>query len=122
MKIIKTARYKKMAEDYLAHPERYSENILGILEPVRQELLSVLRNDGLVKIDFNDVSAQGIQIAGIHRDYPRYIYLNETVKYDLSNLDEAKKEFINKWKSMSGEEDVDQFGNIVNQSNKWGWD
>ena len=98
-KIIKSC-WEKIARDFLKNVDKYPFNFKELLNRARQKIIINLQDKGLIKVVFNDVSAEGIQISGIHKNATSYYFLRFTVFYDLSNLDEVVKNFIIKWEEI----------------------
>jgi len=113
----------RIVNDYL-HPARYPEDYLGKLGYVRYSIykkLSEYENfDGL---DFNDVTAGGIQIRAFHKDVKHYSYGDSiTMRYDFSNMEECINKFIKMWESYDTTEDLKGYQSFLKDGETYGWD
>lgn len=120
MKILKTANYNKIANDYLNKVDQYPPNYKALLEKARQKIISTLQDHNLEKVVFNDVGASGIQIQGVHKSVPRYYFITVNVQYDLTDLNKATQEFISRW--LTNENDTNWFKNFTNEMSRHGAD
>jgi hypothetical protein len=74
-------------------------------------------------IDFCDVSANGIQIRGHHKQIKRYTYGTQpTIKYDFSNYKECVDEFVEMWKLYDIPDRIRAEQRFIADGEKYGWD
>ncbi|PLR99564.1 hypothetical protein [Bacillus sp. T33-2] len=74
-------------------------------------------------IDFCDVSADGIQIRGHHKEIKGYTYGSQpTIKYDFSNYLECIDQFVEMWKEQDTTEKVKSQQRFIADGEKYGWD
>lgn len=99
-------------------PKDYSDHIKEI-EAASEYIYKRCKN--LNSLDFNDLSAEFIQIGGTHKQNPNYIILSVRLKSDWSNLDFCIKEFISKWNDIS-DSDISDFNKFIEEGEKYGWD
>lgn len=73
-------------------------------------------------IDFCDVTANGIQIRGHHKQVVGYCFGSQpTIRYDFSNYNECVEEFIEMWQSKDNLEYLRQFKSHLSEGERWGW-
>lgn len=74
-------------------------------------------------IDFCDVSANGIQIRGHHKEIKGYTFGEQpTIKYDFSNVEDAIEEFVDMWKKCDNSSYLIKLKNFIAFGEKYGWD
>lgn len=74
-------------------------------------------------ISFCDVNAGGIQINGHHRLIANCAFGKViTIKYDFSNVESVKKDFVEMWKENDTQEYIKQFKSFLENGKKYGWD
>lgn len=83
-------------------------------------LSGYLNYDG---IDFCNVAAGGIQIRLHHKQIKGYTYGDQfTIKYDLSNIEDAPKEVAAIWENYDKADKVSQYKDFIASGEKYGWD
>jgi len=97
------------------------EDDLLLIESDICKLLSGFENfDG---IDFCDVSANGIQIRGHHKQIKGYTYGSQpTIRYDFSNKDDIVMEFVSMWHTYDRPEKINREKVFIADGEKYGWD
>jgi hypothetical protein len=99
---------------------KHEKDLIEINEYIQNELKNYPNFEG---IDFCDVAAYGIQIRGMHKDIKNYSYGDSiTIKYDFSNKEQAKKDFVAMWKSVDNAKSLKTFKSFIKDGEKWGWD
>lgn len=74
-------------------------------------------------IDFCDVTANGIQIRGHHKQVVGYSFGSQpTIKYDFSNYKECVAEFVEMWQFKDNLEYLSQYKSFLSKGERWGWD
>lgn len=91
---------------------------------IESEINKQLANfEGFDGIDFCDVSAGGIQIRGHHKEVKGYTYGDQiTLKYDLSNSEEAIELFVEMWKEQDTPKNLKEYKDFIAAGERWGWD
>lgn len=97
---------------------------LGDFKHIQDEIHAQLKDypnfDG---IDFRDVSANGIQIRGFHKEIKGYDFGEQTtIEYDFSNVEEAIKEFVENWKKADTPERLKLDKDFIAYMSKYGCD
>lgn len=72
--------------------EEHREKFLEVADKIKNMLVDY---PGYIGCDFCDVSANGIQIRGHHKEIGGYTYGSQvTINYDMSNIDTVADEFV----------------------------
>ena len=99
---------------------KYKDTMLYIQNKISDFLYDHENFDG---IDFCDVSANGIQIRGHHKEIGGYTYGAQiTIKYDFSNIEEVADEFVEHWKQLDNPSDVARYKSFLADGERYGWD
>jgi len=109
--------------DYL-YPERYPTDYAAKFAEIRAFIAAQLTDHpNFVGVDFCDVTASGIQIRGHHKEVTSYTYGEQiTVKYDLSNAQEAAQQFVAMWKEQDTDAHLAGYKGFLAEGERWGWD
>ena len=100
--------------------ELYKEDLLKIENDINKLLKGFENFQG---IDFCDVSANGIQIRGHHKQIKGYTYGTQpTIKYDFSNKNDVVLEFVNMWYQYDIPDKVYKEQRFIADGEKYGWD
>ena len=100
--------------------EKYMDKFIYIQNKIAEKLKDYPNFNG---IDFNDVSAGGIQIRGHHIEINRYTYGDEiTLNYDLTNMDACIDKFVEMWKKIDNPDCLREFRYFIKQGEQYGWD
>lgn len=93
------------------------------LKFIESEITNKLTNFlNFLGIDFCDVSANGIQIRGHHKEVDGYTYGTQpTIKYDFSNYRDCVDEFVHMWIQQDTPERVRSELRFIADGKKYGW-
>ena len=108
--------------DYL-YPDKYPIDYAEKLQYIRKEIENrLIGYTNLLKFDFCDVSAGGIQIRGFHKEVPNYSYIDVTLKYDFSNMFDCINDFVQMWIECDNERSISRFRDFIEDGLRYGWD
>jgi len=100
--------------------ENHKEDLLKIERDINKLLKGF---DNFQGVDFCDVSANGIQIRGHHKQIKNYVYGQQpTIKYDFSNQDDIAIEFVRMWQKFDREDEIRRKLSFIADGEKYGWD
>lgn len=120
-------RLNGLYADFKKHPflrvemlEEHKQDLLNIEKQIEEGLKDYPNFEG---IDFCDVSANGIQIRGHHKDIKNYSYGDQpTIKYDFSNKNTIARKFINMWKIADTPGKIRKELEFIREGEEYGWE
>lgn len=99
---------------------KYKDTFMRVANRIKDMLVDF---PNYIGCDFCDVSANGIQIRGHHKEIGGYTYGAQiTIKYDFSNIEEVADEFVEHWKQLDNPSDVARYKSFLADGERYGWD
>ena len=96
------------------------EVLIDIQNKINEKLKNYPNFDS---IDFCDVGANGIQIRLHHKQINGYTLSEQaTLKYDLSNIEEAIDTSVNNFIAFDTEDNIKGYKEFLAEGDKYGWD
>lgn len=96
------------------------EALIDIQNKINEKLKNYPNFDS---IDFCDVGANGIQIRLHHKQINGYTLSEQaTLKYDLSNIEEAIDTSVNNFIAFDTEDNIKGYKEFLAEGDKYGWD
>lgn len=99
--------------------KKHFDTLMLIQNKIHEKLSNYENFQG---IDFCDVSANGIQIRGHHKQIEKYTYGTQpTIKYDFSNIEKVIKEFVEMWQENDTPEKMSAYKRFIYFGEKYDW-